>query len=224
MVIKMSIYLYFILFMIYSFIGWIMEMVYNVITDKKVVNRGFLMGPYCPIYGCGAMLMVLLLNKYSKDIIILFIMAIVIFSILEYTTSYLMEKIFKARWWDYSKKKFNINGRICLETMVPFGVLGVLLMRFINPFFVSRISKIPNNVAIIIAVCLLIVFTIDIIMSYSIISKIKTSAKRVIKDNTEEITKNVREYVSNYSKFGKRLILSFPNVKVLKDKYLKKKK
>ena len=100
---------YFVLFLIYSFIGWLMEISFTLYKDKTLVNRGFLMGPYCPIYGCGCILIILLLKRYLNDFIVLFIMSMVICSILEYLTSYIMEKLFKARWWDYSKKKFNIK-------------------------------------------------------------------------------------------------------------------
>ena len=129
--------LLFLLFMTYSFIGWLMEVTCKLIETKKIINRGFLIGPYCPIYGWGCLLITMLLNKYVDDPLVLFVMAIIICSILEYVTSYLMEKLFKARWWDYSKRRFNINGRICLETMVPFGLLALFIMYFINPFFVS---------------------------------------------------------------------------------------
>ena len=125
---------YFLLFVIYSVIGWIMEVIYTLVIDKKFTNRGFLVGPYCPIYGVGAVLIIILLSGYKERPIGLFVLAIVICSILEYFTSYIMEKLFKARWWDYSNRKFNINGRICLETMVPFGVIACLIVYIVNPF------------------------------------------------------------------------------------------
>ena len=103
---------YFLLFIIYSFMGWLMEIIDNIIVKHKIVNRGFLLGPYCPIYGFGCLSLIFFLSNYKSDPIILFFMAIVICSILEYSTSYIMEKLFKLRWWYYIDKKFNINGRI----------------------------------------------------------------------------------------------------------------
>ena len=100
---------YLLLFFIYSNAGWLMEVIGKLIEKKKFINRGFLIGPYCPIYGHGAILITILLEKYTNDPIALFIMGVVICSILEYLTSYFMEKIFHARWWDYSRYKFNIN-------------------------------------------------------------------------------------------------------------------
>ena len=98
--------------------GWCIEVIDTLITTKKFVNRGFLIGPYCPIYGVGAIIMIVSLNRFIDVPIMLFVMSMVIFALLEYYTSYFMEKLFRARWWDYSTKKFNINGRICLETMM----------------------------------------------------------------------------------------------------------
>lgn len=213
---------YFILFLIYSIIGWVMEVIFTLFKDKTLVNRGFLIGPYCPIYGCGCVLIILLLKRYSNDFFVLFIMSMVVCSILEYLTSYIMEKLFKARWWDYSDRKFNINGRICLETMIPFGLLGCLLMYVINPFISGFISKVPKDILNPISIVLFILFVIDNIASYSIITKLHLHTNKIVMDNTEEITKKVREYVTNYSKFGRRLMKSFPNLKVLKERYERK--
>ena len=215
---------YFLLYIIYSMIGWLLEVVWTFITDKKLVNRGFLIGPYCPIYGTGCILMILLLQKYSDDILVLFIMSMLICSILEYATSYFMEKIFKARWWDYSNRKFNINGRICLETLIPFGILGCILIYALNPFVSKLIKAIPSNILIIISGIVFIAFLIDNIVSFKVISKIKVSSQKLIEDNTEEITKKVREYISKYSKSGKRLMQSFPNIKIRKERFKVKRK
>ena len=122
-----------------------MEVTLKYIELKRFINRGFLIGPYCPIYGCGAVLITLLLQKFVNDPITLFVYGIIICSILEYTTSFIMEKLFNARWWDYSTKKFNINGRICLETMIPFGLLGLAIVYIINPFFLKIFDKIAQD-------------------------------------------------------------------------------
>lgn len=110
--------LYILIFFIYAIAGWIMETTTISIRNKKFVNRGFLVGPICPIYGYGVVLVSVLLKKYQEDMVATFCMSIIICGLLEYFTSFFMEKIFKARWWDYSQKKFNINGRICLENLV----------------------------------------------------------------------------------------------------------
>ena len=137
---------YIALFFIYSFLGWLMESVSDTIKKKKFVNRGFLIGPYCPIYGAGVLLITILLRKYNEDIWITFFMSLLICGTLEYLTSYVMEKWFKARWWDYSQRKFNLNGRICLETLIPFGLAGTFIIYIANPFFLKYINMIPDMV------------------------------------------------------------------------------
>ena len=133
----LQIKLYFLLFIIYSILGWIMEVINAIFTLKRFVNRGFLIGPYCPIYGCGAVLITVLLGRFKSNPIIFFIMSILLCGTLEYLTSYIMEKFFNLRWWDYSEKKFNIDGRVCLETLLPFGILGIVIMYISNPFFLK---------------------------------------------------------------------------------------
>ena len=195
---------YFSLFIIYSFIGWIMEVVWNLFTDKKLVNRGFLIGPYCPIYGVGCLLLILLLGKFKSDPVILFFMSIIVCSILEYSTSYIMEKLFKARWWDYSEYKLNLNGRICAATMIPFGILGVLVVYYLNPF-VSGFVPFNNIVFYII----LILFILDFGISFGIIENMKGTITTITKDSTEEI--NSKFLILSKSFLHKRLLRAFPS-------------
>lgn len=204
----------FLLFIIYSFLGWLMEEVLVSIKEKKIVDRGFLIGPICPIYGSGALLITILLEKYHNDIIVLFILSTVLGAVLEYFTSYIMEKLFKVRWWDYSHDKYNLNGRICLKTSICFGILGVLMIHFLNPFFTHLLNLIPNTVLQVIAIILAILLIIDTILSFSIISKIKKIGLTGAKDATDEITAKVREALKNSSFFTKRLADAFPNFKV----------
>ena len=124
------IYKYFLYFIIYSFIGWLMEVICKLFEYKRFINRGFLIGPICPIYGFGVLFIILLIGNDRNDILSVFLKAILICSVLEYLTSYFMEKLFKARWWDYSDKKFNIAGRICLENALSFGI-GALAVIYI---------------------------------------------------------------------------------------------
>lgn len=211
---KYDVRVLFLLFIIYSFIGWLLEVIGELIKQRKFVNRGFLIGPYCPVYGCGVVSMILLLTKYIDDKLTLFIMCILLFSIWEYTTSFLMEKLFNARWWDYTKYKFNINGRVCLETMIPFGLAGLLIMYIINPFIINLISKIPDFLLTILFVLLLVVFVTDVIISSNAMIKIKGTIKKVKKDNTEEITKKVKDLIMQNNYFKKRIIKAFPKLKI----------
>lgn len=206
-----TIVLYLLLFFIYSFIGWMIEVICKLISDKKIINRGFLIGPYCPIYGTAALCMTILLTKYLQDPLILFIMSIVISGVLEYVTSYLMEKLFQARWWDYSTKRFHINGRVCLETVIPFGILGMVLLYLANPFFFTLIDSIPVTILHLITGILLIVYLVDNIISYCVILGFKHIATEVHVDSTEEIVGKVRAVIeAQGSKLRKRLIHAFP--------------
>lgn len=189
--------------------GWCMEMMVCYYASKKWVNRGFLIGPICPIYGYGCLIITVLLKRYLDDPIVLFVMAVVLCCILEYFTSYLMEKLFKARWWDYSDRKFNLNGRICLENAILFGVLGLLLSYVINPFVVKMLGFIPTMVFNIFAIFLLVVFLVDNTISLKIISGFTKVAKTIRKDSTEEITKKVKEILVKQGYLYNRLVSAF---------------
>ena len=211
-----NVFTYFMLFFIYAILGWIIETTLVSIEKRKFVNRGFLIGPYCPIYGFGGLAITILLKNYTKDPIVLFLMAVIICGTLEYFTSYIMEKIFKARWWDYSAKKYNINGRICLETVVPFGILGCLVMYVLNPITFKYLNMLSNSMLNIISAICFTIFITDHIVSYNVISSFTKTVKTInvgkIKDNTEEITKKVREVLIGKSFFNKRLMEAYPNL------------
>ncbi len=204
--------IYIMLFFIYSLAGWLIEMIPATIREKKFVDRGFLVGPYCPIYGCGVILITLLLQKYADDVVVTFFLSVIICGTLEYLTSYIMEKIFKARWWDYSNNKFNINGRICLETLVPFGIGGVLVLFVFNPFLEKIINLIPDLALNIVTGVLCVLFLIDCIVSFKIILNLKEMTKE-LKDNTAEISDKVKKIILNKLGPYKRLVNAFPRVK-----------
>lgn len=205
--------IYFLLFLIYSFVGWVLEVIYTLFTDKKLTNRGFLIGPYCPIYGVGALLIVIFLSKFQQHPFALFILAVVICSVLEYCTSYVMEKIFKIRWWDYSNNKFNINGRICLETMIPFGVIACLLVYVINPFLVLNLNKLPESCLVVVSLIFGVLLLADFITSFNIINNFKKTVKNVSeRDRTEDINKYVKNLWLKKSFLYRRLIKAFPKI------------
>lgn len=149
----------FLYFCIYAFTGWLYETVLCSIAERRWVNRGFLNGPLCPIYGFGALLIILCLSPLKDSPLpLLFIAGAVLTCSLEYFTSYLMEKLFHARWWDYSKRRFNLAGRICLEGALIFGVFSVLMLRIIHPPVASIVHRLatPLVYALSVGVCALI--------------------------------------------------------------------
>lgn len=217
---------YFLLFIIYSVMGWLLEITCKLIEYKRFINRGFLIGPYCPIYGVGAVLITLLLNRYSNDPFVLFIMTILLCGTLEYLTSYILEKLFNLRWWDYSRRKYNINGRICLDTLVPFGIFGLLVIYVLNPFFFNIINYIVNNYLNVCFYGILSIFIIDNIFSFIAIINIKTTTKNINinnkNDSTEEITQKVKEILIGKSYIHRRLINAYPKIEMLKIKVKEK--
>lgn len=203
---------YFLLFLFYAILGWIIEVIYAYATKKKLTNRGFLIGPYCPIYGIGAVLIIVLLSGYKNHPAGMFVLAIVIASALEYFTSFIMEKLFKARWWNYSKTKYNINGRVCADTMIPFGIIACIIMYVINPVVISFMNNISGSTLDIIAIVCAAALLTDIITSFNIVNNFKKTIKRVsLEDRTDDINNYIREILSKRSLLYRRLLKAFPN-------------
>ena len=225
-----SIYL---LFWIYSILGWIMETTSVSIKKKKFINRGFFLGPYCPIYGTGGILL-LSLNNYKNDYVVVFLLSIIICSIVEYLTSYIMELIYRVRWWDYSNRMLNINGRICLFNAICFGLLGTIMVCFLNPFFLNIINNININLKNILLIVIFIFTSIDIIITFnamfdfrkyvnSLKEKTLTSIFKHNTDSTEEMSKRVKNTLKEKSFIHNHLIKAYSNLKVYKNYFNRKK-
>lgn len=133
--------MYVLLFFACSFLGWCMEVTCKLVQFGRFINRGFLLGPLCPIYGTGAVLMAYFLPLWTTQVESTFLLALILCGTLEYITSWLMEKLFHARWWDYSQKRFNINGRVCASNLLAFGVMGVFVVKVLKPFAFGLFAK-----------------------------------------------------------------------------------
>ena len=203
-----------VLFFIYSVIGYIAEVIYVSITEKRfAISRGFLIGPYLPIYAAGILSMVFLLNKYKDDLFILFFMSVVICSFIEYMTSYVMEKLFHLRWWDYSNFKFNINGRICLINSALFGIAGVFGVRYLNPFMCDLVSKLSNTTIIVLGIMFITILFVDLVISNCVICKLKIDTSLFInKDATTKVREEVMKSLDKYRVLNIRLFNAFPNI------------
>lgn len=208
------------LFFAMSILGWLMEVVCKYIEFKRFINRGFLIGPYCPIYGVGSILIVLLLERHITSPVIDFFMAMIICGTLEYLTSYVMEKLFHARWWDYSHRRFNIDGRVCAGTLLPFGILGLLLLYVIKPALYALYAQIPS--AILTTICLLLcgLFVADVIVSTNVLGKIRNTADLTGADDTEALTKAVREKLFGENALFRRTLQAFPSARIYNNKLL----
>ena len=178
------------------------------------------MGPWCPIYGFGAVFISLLLSRRAEDPLAVFGLAILICGILEYSTSYMMEKIFHARWWDYSTKKFNLNGRVCADTLLPFGLLGLLLVYAITPVMFSCFDLLSETMIQIICLSLSLLFLADITISTTTLVKIRVHAGKLNGDSTEKITNEVRSVLAEKSALVRRMMRAFPEARLYNGKII----
>ena len=152
-------------FAIYSFLGWCVESIYKSILDKKLVNSGFLYGPFCPIYAFGAIIMALILTKLPNNVFIIFISSTILLTVWEYIVGVLLEKIFKTKYWDYSHLKFNINGRVCLKNSIYWGLLGVAFTFVIHPFIKQYVDMIPEKTLTYVNIVVYTVLITDVVIS-----------------------------------------------------------
>lgn len=217
--------IYFLWFVFYSVLGWIYETILCSIGQKRFVNRGFLNGPYCPIYGCGAILNILILGEIQSPLL-LFPAAALLTCVLEYLTSWGMEKLFHTRWWDYSDKKFNINGRVCLEGAIAFGAFSLVQIKYLHPWISSYIAIIPGNMRSVISLALftlLLTDTVYTISKFSELEEVLRDATDLIDDAVESVrTLYERASTSYHGTFHRinsqirRMLVSFPKLKSMR--------
>ena len=174
-------------FIIYAFLGWCCEVVFAAFKHKKFVNRGFLNGAFCPIYGFGVVFVVLILTPLKFNFVLLFLCSIVLTSALELITGFLMEKLFNQRWWDYSGRRFNIKGYICLEFSVLWGVACVIIMFLLHPLIAKLVSIVPKFIGLPIVLILITGIIVDAVYTIVCVNKMNKSLKKI-----DEFTKAMR--------------------------------
>lgn len=152
-------------FLVYSFLGWCVEVLYAYKNQKKFVNRGFLYGPLCPIYGSCIVLLILLFDNFRNNILTLFILATILTSVIEYLTAIFLEKLFDRKWWDYTDDPFNLHGRICLNFSLIWGAASVGVILIIHPIIKFMISSIPVALGVTLFYLLLILLIFDIVIT-----------------------------------------------------------
>lgn len=162
---------------VYSIIGWICEVIYCSVSARKFVNRGFLNGPYCPMYGIGAILILTITYPLTSNPLIIFMIAVLVSTVLEYFTGWLMEALFQIRFWDYLNEKFNLKGRICLKNSLLFGLMGLIVTCFLHPFMVSFIQNIPSDRLRVMSSALMAVFLVDLILTLNSMLKLTERLK-----------------------------------------------
>ncbi len=170
---------YFFWFILYSIGGWILETLLFLIRDKKVVKRGFLFGPLCPIYGTGAVICTAVMYGRINNIFLVFLIGLLLCGTLEYLTHFIMEKLFHAMWWDYSSRRFNINGRVYLNGLLEFGAGSVLIIKVLQPLVVKLTDMIPENVLYIICFALYSIILVDVSATLSDLKVILNTLKKL---------------------------------------------
>lgn len=163
------VYLYFIYFILFAFIGWLLETCFSFYALGHFTKRGFLYGPLCPIYGWGALILIMFFGRYRKNNLKLFIYSAIVFTAFEYLVSYGMEALFSLKWWDYTEEFMNLNGRVSIFYTFAWGIIAILFINFIYPFFKKKLnillSKIPYKVQVTIVYILFTVFITDTVLS-----------------------------------------------------------
>lgn len=217
------------LFFVYCMMGWVWESCYESFLNKKLLNRGFLNGPYIPIYGFGGTFILVVLQRFQAPLLSLasvkiYIIGAIGATILEYITSYVLEKVLKARWWDYSDYPLNLNGRICLIATLFWGLVAVLAINVLNPFLVKKYMAMPHDTVLIFASVMCTLFVVDLGVTINSILDLQSRLQLMMTIEAEKMIEIVSGTTGNFSKyknkflnlgnpFTKRIIESFPKLR-----------
>jgi uncharacterized membrane protein len=167
------------LFFIYAFLGWCTEVVYAGVNQGVFVNRGFLNGPLCPIYGFGVLTVLIILEPLRTNLLLLYAGSVILTSLLELITGFLMEKLFRQRWWDYTHEPFNLGGYICLKFSLLWGLACLLIVDVIHPSIVHLLTFIPEQVSIPILAVFSAVFITDIVVTVATVAKLNQRLQQI---------------------------------------------
>lgn len=211
-------YQFIVLIFVFSVLGWIMEVTLKYLQYHRFINRGFLIGPYCPIYGFGVAGVTVLvggiIGRHGTDFET-FWAGFVICGFLEYMTSFYMEKMFHARWWDYSRKPMNLHGRIWIGNLILFGIASVLIVKFIDPHYFSFIRKVSPDLMAVLSWLIIIGMTADYTVSHMLMNIVKKEIDTTEGDSTEEISIRVHELLRNRKALERRIYESYPDFMAL---------
>ena len=180
-------------FLTYGMLGWLVESIYMSFCNKKLTNRGFGRGPFCPIYGVGALTVFFLLRPYSENRVLLFFMGSFFATILEYLTALLMQKVFGEVWWDYNEKPFNYKGIICLESSIAWGFYTLFLFMFLQNTVEGIVALIPLYVGRVAGSVLITVFGMDFLSSFYNVKK--DDMPECVTGPIERIKENIRNFI-----------------------------
>ena len=218
-------------FLLYAIIGYMLEVIYAALVLGKFVNRGFLNGPWCPIYGFGMVIVAITLRPLSANMIVLFIGSVIVTSAIEFVTGFVLEKVFHQKWWDYTNEPFNLGGYICLKFSLIWGIACVFVVKLVLPFTDFLCKLMRNSVGLIIIFTLLGLMIADLIATVitingikkkmrlmdSIAAKLKENSNNVggfLSEETLELKQKLETLSEQLEKSGaKRVFNAFPNLK-----------
>ena len=219
---KINIWYAWIYFIFYSFCGFMLETLFGIFSKGVLESRqSFLFGPFCIVYGIGALLMIIFLSNLKDKPIALFLFSIIIGTITEYLMSYFCELLFHFKWWDYSELSLNINGRICLYFSIIWGFLGILLIKYINPLFDKFIQFLKSKINIKILKLSLLLLIALLIFDASITAvALKSFYSKIINDFNLDIATTKKYFTIKSELFAEEnMVLTFPNMQIAGTKY-----
>lgn len=202
-------------FFLFSCIGWVMEVLLKYIQYHRFINRGFLIGPYCPIYGFGVVAITVLVGGFigrEGTIGEIFLAGLFICGALEYFVSWYMEKVFHARWWDYSQKPMNLNGRIWIGNLVLFGVASVVIVKWVEPSLFRVMEDWPSSLLKTLAIVIVVLFVADQVVSHILMNLVRREIDAQDGDNTAEISQKIHALLRNRSLLICRLHEAYPDL------------
>lgn len=205
-------------FLIFSIFGLLIETLYCYITTGVLESRqGLVYGPFCPIYGCGAIIYIIFLNRYKGSKLKLFFTGALLGSIVEYILSYGMEAIYSNRFWDYSYTRYHINGRISLTYTMFWGILAVVLIKWIKPLIDIIINKININIRKKLEIAIIILFIIDGLLTVWAVKSYTMRAQEVYWCTIENVEYTSKNTIDEILFSNEKMMRTFPNIRI-KDK------
>ncbi len=200
------------IFFVYSFIGWCGEAAMAAVRRHKFVNRGFVSGPLCPVYGAGAAAVAVFLPELHDRLFFLFLGGMIVTTFVEYLTGRLLELIFHRKWWDYSDEKFNLDGYVCLKNSAIWGLCSVLMICFFDPLLCRLIDLIPRLAGNILLWILGVLLVIDAVGSGVAVLGLKKKQSRITQI-TEELHKTSKLLENALTtRIQRRMVSAFPNI------------
>jgi uncharacterized membrane protein len=196
------------IFFIYAFLGWCTEVSYAALVTGKFVNRGFLNGPVCPVYGFGVVIVLAGLTPLEDNLLLLFLGSVVLTSSLEWLTGFVLEKLFHQRWWDYSDQPFNLSGYVCLRFSIAWGFACLFVVKLLHPTVLLLIRLVPKTLGVILLVLLGAVMAVDLAATVSTIVKLNRRLEQIdelaakIKEASNEFGENLAERVLDAAERG----------------------